>query len=863
MAVIEGVKWRPYQQKCFNSIYDSFKNKKISKQLVVQATGLGKRLQAVNVSTKFSGRSLFLAHSEELIEQAYNDMVKFHNFTDVGIIKGSKFEVEKKVVIASPQTITNRLDRIDKKHFQLIQIDECFTRETKVSGKCINEIVVGDIVDSFNHITGLIEKKKVLSTSKKERPDILVKFERFTCTKNHPIFVKNVGYSTAYEIYISYICHIPMCYIYDNVYYCLQGLWKNIFPQKWKNFLLKRMRKKVEKIFERNQEVRMFGMQENVRMGGLEERQIGYPENQKNIHGFTIKRVWLLLREMQKNLQKTHFERFNDFVEQVERFRKDEEKQSYVQSCNKRKNEKVVTGKNVSFSWWKRKVDRAAKKGSRTNKSSDGIRNSYKRTNIFRNLFTTLLQSRSSLSGSKVSNRNRRKYSSVKTLEVLRQTENERFEFVGLDCPSLQKRRSKRARRKGNPNNYVYNLEIEGNNNYFANGILVHNCHRYMARTWVNAVNHFTPTLTIGWTATPYRLDGLSLKNLFDEIVFEYNINNGIEDKFLCELDGIRVKTETDLSSVHRRMGDFSVNELSNKVDTPARNRLIVESYKKYAEDRQAIGFCVDVQHCINLKEEFLKNNIPCEIIVADEDVCPDRKGVNERFRNGTTKVLLNVQILIEGWDYSDVGAVLMIRPTESLTFYMQAIGRGTRNKSEQYIQKYSKNECKIIDFVDNSGKHSLVNTWTLDKNMKAKDKIFVNTEKREKLIEKEQERARREAVINSRTTKDSRINLFKLPEVKNYDGEWTKDEATEKQLDYLKKLGLYEEGMIYTKGMCSELINSSKAEGWQLRQLSKWGYDISVGNVTNGQYQKVRQTLINDHKFDTSFNIKTYKVTG
>lgn len=383
--------------------------------------------------------------------------------------------------------------------------------------------------------------------------------------------------------------------------------------------------------------------------------------------------------------------------------------------------------------------------------------------------------------------------------------------------------------------------------------IQIDEAHRYLARTWVKAVKHFEPLLSVGWTATPYRLDGLSLADLFDDITFEYNIAKAIEDGYLCELDGIRIKTEIDLSKVHRQAGDFKVDELSNLVDTKARNELVVESYQKYCEDRQAIGFCVDVKHCQNLKAEFIAKGIPCEILVADENVCPDRKGVNERFRNGSTKVLLNVQILIEGWDYSDVGAVLMVRPTQSLTFYMQSIGRGTRLKSPEFRTKYGVNNCKILDFVDSSGKHNLINTWTLDKGKTAKEKCFVTSEKRDKLLATESER--RNAKIDSKVKQDGKINLLKLPELKTYGGEWTSDWATEAQLEYLKKLGLWEADVEYTKGMCSELISNEPAQYWQLKKLSEWGYDVS-GTVLNGQFQKIKQKMISDHKYDPNFKI-------
>jgi superfamily II DNA or RNA helicase len=843
------VNWRPYQVACFKAIHTAFKEKGLKRQLVIQATGTGKRIAAVNVSTKFKN-SLFLAHSEELIEQAVKDMEKFHGFMNVGVIKGSRFEIDKKVVVASPQTLINRLDRISPNHFALVQIDECFPAGTLVDKQPIEIIEIGDYVHSFNHQENRIELKKVINVIVKEKPKYLYDFGVFSCTKNHPIYINKIGYCLAKEIYLSYTCHTSMCYLYDSITFrYMQKLWNKVsFSDTQRNLFFYLRKSKKNKIKIKSN----FGLQQlwkNIWLGVLGQRR----KKTENIHGFSYKRFWLLFYQMQKGVLQGNCKKINDTSKQKGLFGKNEEKQSDVQSGSQDKDDSKYARKNIPFSRRKWSTNEATINDSQPDRTSNGICDPNEKSNVFRNLFAISLQSRSSRSSLETCDRNRWKNSQVKTLEVLRQTENERFEFVGLDCSKIYKRRSRSKSKLSGSDNFVYNLEVEDNNNYFVENILVHNCHRYLARTWVKAVQHFKPQLTVGWTATPYRLDGLSLADLFDDITFEYNIAKAIEDGFLCELDGIRIKTETDLSKVHRQAGDFKINELSNLVDTKERNKLIVESYQKYCSDRQAIGFCVDVLHAIHLREAFIQSGISCEILVADENVCPDRKGVNSRFRGKETKVLLNVQILIEGWDYADVGAVLMARPTQSLTFYMQSIGRGCRLKSPEFRTKYGLNDCKILDFVDNSGKHNLINTWTLDKGKTAKEKTFVTKENKEKLLFAEKQR--REAKIDTKVKQDGRINLLKLPELKIYGGEWTQDLATPAQLDYLKKLGLWEPDVEYTKGMCNELISNEPAQYWQLKKLSEWGYDVS-GTVLNGQYSKIKQKMISDHKYDPNFKI-------
>ena len=116
-----NIHWRPYQIACKKAIKENY-DKGVTKQLIVQATGTGKRLQAVNLARHFN-RTLFVAHREELIMQAYEEIDQYWPM-QVGIIKGTRFELEKKVVVASVQTLHNRLNRINPDMFDLLLVDE-------------------------------------------------------------------------------------------------------------------------------------------------------------------------------------------------------------------------------------------------------------------------------------------------------------------------------------------------------------------------------------------------------------------------------------------------------------------------------------------------------------------------------------------------------------------------------------------------------------------------------------------------------------------------------------------------------------------------------------------------------------------
>jgi superfamily II DNA or RNA helicase len=377
--------------------------------------------------------------------------------------------------------------------------------------------------------------------------------------------------------------------------------------------------------------------------------------------------------------------------------------------------------------------------------------------------------------------------------------------------------------------------------------IQIDEAHRYMAPTWLDVVRHFEYDLRIGWTATPHRLDGLSLGNLFQDIVFEYNIDQGIRDKYLCELDAIQIKTQIELQGIKKTGGDFNQGQLEERVDTPARNTLIANKYKEYAHGRQAIAFCVSIVHAHRLATSFQMLGYRAEAL-SSETSHEERLRIISEFKAGRIDILCNVMILTEGFDYSNVGCVIQARPTQSLTVFMQQIGRGTRLKTPDYVEKFGQN-CLILDIIDITGKHNVINTWELDRTKKAKDKTFVSEEKREKLLNAERERDVR---IEVSSKEDKRVNLIKLPKVTVSGSPKMLEPATEAQINYMIKLGVYIEGVEYTKALASEAISNSPASMWQVRWLKEQNYDVSEG-VSVGQYQKAKNYYdwINRSKVD------------
>jgi superfamily II DNA or RNA helicase len=363
--------------------------------------------------------------------------------------------------------------------------------------------------------------------------------------------------------------------------------------------------------------------------------------------------------------------------------------------------------------------------------------------------------------------------------------------------------------------------------------IICDEAHLFLSRTFSDPLKYFEPKLLLGLTATPTRLDGMQLGNMFDKIVYSYDIADGVKDGYLCELDAVRIKTDLSLDNVRTTGGEFNAKDLSNEVDIPQRNKLIVDSYKTYAEGRQGIFFCVDIKHSLHLAEEFKSQGIICNAVSSDEESTGDRSQTIKDFKAGKIQVLTNVGILTTGFDHRNTGVIGNCAPTKSLSKYLQCIGRGTRLKDENFIAKYGQN-CVILDFVDSTTRHKLINAWSLDSGKATEEKVFMTKAKKKALID---ERERKIAYVVATSKKDVKVDLFALPKVYISNSIKMEEPATEKQLAWIARLGYDTVNVEYTKKMCSEIISAQPATEKQIGLLKWKGYDVSNG-VTISEFK-------------------------
>ncbi len=234
-------------------------------------------------------------------------------------------------------------------------------------------------------------------------------------------------------------------------------------------------------------------------------------------------------------------------------------------------------------------------------------------------------------------------------------------------------------------------------------------CHHAVARTVHRTITAVDPDLLVGLTATAYRADKAALGQVFDEIVYHLPMLPLILDGKLANLIGVRIDTAVDLDDVHTVAGEFAEGELAGAVDTPSRNQLVVDSWRTHAWEqgrRRTVAFCVNTAHAEHLRDTFRANGVACEMVLG-RTPSDERAAIFQVFHEGKLPVLVNVMVLSEGWDEPLADCGLMVRPTKSLGLYVQMAGRLARKHP-------TKSDATIVDFVDNTSRHSLVTLPTL-----------------------------------------------------------------------------------------------------------------------------------------------------
>lgn len=223
------------------------------------------------------------------------------------------------------------------------------------------------------------------------------------------------------------------------------------------------------------------------------------------------------------------------------------------------------------------------------------------------------------------------------------------------------------------------NLDDLKYNRFFidASIIMIDEAHHALSETYQKILMNYENKIIIGVTATPILSSGIGMGAFFQGLVCPVTVQKLIDDGYL--VPGIYYGPSTpDLSKVKIVMGDYHKTELNKVMNQPKLIGDVVQSWMKLAENRQTMVFAVKVNHSKALCLEFQRMGISAEHLDAhDED--ETRNEVLYRFRTGDTRVICNVGLFTEGTDIPEIECIVLARPTKSLGFHLQMVGRGAR----------------------------------------------------------------------------------------------------------------------------------------------------------------------------------------
>ncbi len=241
----------------------------------------------------------------------------------------------------------------------------------------------------------------------------------------------------------------------------------------------------------------------------------------------------------------------------------------------------------------------------------------------------------------------------------------------------------------------------------FYDYIVIDEIHHAAAPSYEDLLGYFTPKIYLGLTATPERSDEKEIFSFFDNrLSAEIRLPEAIDRKLLSPFQYFGVTDSVDLSKLKWVHGGYDEKELEqifvkDSLSSKTRAGLVLESIRKYLGDIdqvKGLGFCVSIAHTIYMSEFFNFYGIP-SIALSSESSDEVRREAIQKLISGSVKFIFVVDLYNEGIDIPQLNTVLFLRPTQSLTVFLQQLGRGLRlHEGKDYLT--------VLDFVGQANKN-------------------------------------------------------------------------------------------------------------------------------------------------------------
>lgn len=239
--------------------------------------------------------------------------------------------------------------------------------------------------------------------------------------------------------------------------------------------------------------------------------------------------------------------------------------------------------------------------------------------------------------------------------------------------------------------------------------IVIDECHLSVADTYKKVIEAVSSPRLLGLTATPVRLDGRGLREMFDTLVSTCGTAELIAEGLLAPVR-YYAPTRPDLTGVRTVAGDYAAGDLSKAMNKPSITGDAVAHYRKLAHGRPAVAFCTSIAHAQATADAFRQAGYSAVAISGDSKP-EERDRALHGLNAGDIDVVCNCALWVAGVDAPAIGCIIMLAPTKSLTKYLQSVGRGLRTHP-------GKTDCIVLDHASNAFTHGLPTEpreWSLD----------------------------------------------------------------------------------------------------------------------------------------------------
>ena len=239
--------------------------------------------------------------------------------------------------------------------------------------------------------------------------------------------------------------------------------------------------------------------------------------------------------------------------------------------------------------------------------------------------------------------------------------------------------------------------------------LVVDEAHHAVAGMWRKIIATVPDAKVLGVTATPERLDGKGLGDIFEVLVLGPTVGDLIP-AYLANFVTYAPVRDPDLSAVKTRMGDFATDQLADVMSDTVVIGSAVEEYARLCPGAPSIAFCVDIEHSKLVAERFAKAGYRAAHVDGDTPK-DERRDLIRALGTGEVQILTNCGLISEGLDVPGVVGAILLRPTKSLALYLQQVGRALRPAP-------GKAKALILDHAGNTYRFGLADApraWSLD----------------------------------------------------------------------------------------------------------------------------------------------------